>query len=432
MLGRILNTHQQWLCRQLCDLGLPVQRQVAISDTAPEIASAIRDSLAHADLVICTGGLGPTSDDLTRDAIATLLGRQLDEDPGTLERIAAFFVARSRPMPASTRVQAMIPRGASILPNAHGTAPGLLIQVDPNPFRPSCGPSWLVMLPGPPRELHPMFKEQVKPWIQRTLGATIPFACRTLKTHGLGESLVEENIAEPLHALTVRGLTIGYCARVGEVEVRLSAPGHQGAALVEQSVQIVRSRLGNYIYGEEDDVLPAVVIRVLTEARRTLAVAESCTGGHISNRLTDVPGASAALLQAWVTYSNHSKTSLLGVPESLIQAQGAVSEPVARAMAEGARERSGADYGLAVTGIAGPGGGSPEKPVGTVFIGLATPQGTWATRRFNPLDRETFKYATSQQALDWVRRAVLGIPIQENPLTQAKPSHGCTTIEKGS
>ncbi|MBM3822052.1 MAG: competence/damage-inducible protein A [Verrucomicrobia bacterium] len=409
MLGRVLNTHQQWLCRRLADLGLPVQRQVAVSDTADDITSALRESFSRADWIFCTGGLGPTSDDLTRDALAEMLGLKLREDPVTLDRIAAFFAARNRPMPDSTRVQALIPEGAIVLPNHHGTAPGLVIRSDPNPWRTDRKASWLVMLPGPPRELYPMFQDQVIPLIQRHREPGATFACKTLKTHGLGESWVEQRVAAPLRQWVERGLGIGYCARVGEVEVRLAASGANAVELVSQGEALVRSVLGNYIYGEEDDQLPGVVVRELTRAGRTLALAESCTGGGISNRITNVPGASAVLIQSWVTYANAAKTSQLGVPAALIESEGAVSEPVARAMAEGARARSGADFALSVTGIAGPSGGTPQKPVGTAYVGLATPERTVVKHCLNPVDRETFKYVTSQQALELLRRTLLGV-----------------------
>ena len=407
MLGRVLNTHQQWLCRKLADLGYPVSRQVAVDDSAEAIQAAVREALATADLLITTGGLGPTSDDRTRDLIAALLGRKLHEDAAILARIEAFFASRKRPMPAMTKIQAQVPEGALVLPNAHGTAPGLAIDISPNSFRQNRNPSWLVMLPGPPRELHPMFSEQVAPLLKTKFPLAAPFVCRTLKTTGLGESVVQEQIAGPLHSLTEAGLEIGYCASVGEVDVRLVAQGQHASRQVAEGERIIRSLIGRHIFGQDDDELETVLVRLLTARKQTVAVAESCTGGRIADRFTNVPGASAVFLCGLITYSNDAKQRLLGVCAETLAAHGAVSEPVAKEMAQGARERCGADYALSVTGIAGPSGGTAEKPVGTVFIALATAQHTFVLNPMNPYDRETFKQVTSQQALELLRRTIL-------------------------
>lgn len=404
MLGLVLNTHQQWLCRQLADRGFVVSRQVAVADTASDIEQAVREALARADLILVTGGLGPTSDDLTRDKIAGLLGRRLHEDAAALANIESFFAARKRPMPPGTRVQALVPEGALVLQNAHGTAPGLVMEVNPNRFRPDGKASWLVLLPGPPRELKPMFLEQALPAFGPLLPIESRFICQTLRTTGLGESVVEERIAGPLAALTKIGLQIGYCARVGEVDVRLAARGAEAPLVVAQAEEIVRGTLAENIFGTGEEQLEQVVVHRLTAIRKTLAVAESCTGGFIAHRLTNVPGASAVLLAGLVTYSNDAKRDLLGVKAETLGAHGAVSKAVAREMAEGARRRTGADYALAVTGIAGPSGGTEAKPVGTVFIALASKGKTIVLNPINRYDRETFKFVTSQQALDLLRR----------------------------
>jgi nicotinamide-nucleotide amidase len=407
MLGRVLNTHQQWLCRRLTDRGYVVGRQVAVPDTGGDINQAVCEALARADLVITTGGLGPTSDDLTRDLIAQLLGKELREDAAVLAHIRHFFESRQRRMPERTRVQALVPAGAMVLPNPHGTAPGLAMEVQPNPFRPDGKPSWLIMLPGPPRELRPMFADSVVPLLRRVLPPASGFVCRTLRTTGMGESVVEEKVGGPLQRLVEAGLELGYCARPGQVDVRLAARGGEAEQRVDEAAAIVRGLLAPHIYGMEDEELEAVVVRLLTERKATLAVAESCTGGCIAHRITNVPGASAVLLAGLVTYSNAAKQKFLGVQAETLARHGAVSEPVAREMAEGARRQTQADYALSVTGIAGPSGGTPEKPVGTVFIGLAGPSGTVVERNFNPYDRETFKQVTAQQALDLLRRTVL-------------------------
>jgi nicotinamide-nucleotide amidase len=407
MLGRVLNTHQQWLCRRLADLGCVVSRQVAIADAAPDIEGAVREALDRADLVITTGGLGPTSDDLTREAIAGMLGRRLAEDSAVAANIARFFAQRNRPVPARTRVEAMVPEGAIVLPNQHGTAPGLALEVSRNAFRPKKDPSWLIMLPGPPRELRPMFTDSVIPLLRRIAPDTAGFVCRTLRTTGLGESMVEERVASSLQPLVDEGLELGYCARPGQVDVRLAARGATAAGLVHRAELLVRERLDANIYSDREEELEAVILRELTRRGQTLALAESCTGGCIAHRLTNVPGSSAVLLAGVVAYSNAAKQQFLGVPAEVLESHGAVSEPVARAMAEGIRHATGAHFALSVTGIAGPGGGTTEKPVGTVFLGLAGSFPTVVLRQMNPWDRETFKYFTAQQALDLLRRKLL-------------------------
>lgn len=404
LLGRILNTHQQWLGRKLADLGYPVDRQCTVPDTAGGIEAAVRESLARADLVLTTGGLGPTCDDLTRERIATLLGRTLHHDPEVEGQIRHYFESRGRPVPQRSHVEALVPQGALVLPNRAGTAPGLAFKVDPNPFRPGDKASWLIVLPGPPRELYPMFTEQVVPLLQQELPLEGKFLSLTLKTTGVGESQLEEWLAPAMEPLAQRGLEIGYCARVGEVDVRFAGRGPHVSGLLAEAEAIARPLIGEFIFGREDETLESSLVHRLTELGCTLALAESCTGGHIANRITNVPGASAVLKAGFVTYANDAKTQSLGVEPALIAEHGAVSEPVARQMAEGARRTAGADYALSVTGIAGPGGGSEAKPVGTVFLGLAGPNGTRVVRQLNRFDRETFKFVTAQQAMDLLRR----------------------------
>ncbi len=410
MLGRVLNTHQQWLGRQLADLGYVVSRQAAVPDTADAIEQAVREALGRADLVITTGGLGPTTVDLTRERIAHLLGKPLHEDAAILGRIRQIFESRTWVMPERTKVQALVPEGAMVLPNPHGTAPGLAMEVRPNPFRADRTPSWVIMLPGPPRELRPMFAQAVVPLLRRELPLASEFVCRTLRTTGIGESMVQEKVAGPLQRWVEAGLDLGYCARPGQVDVRLAALGSAAAQQVREAEAVVRELLGPYIYGVEDEDLETVIVQLLTERKATLALAESCTGGCITHRITNVPGASAVLLAGLVTYSNAAKQKFLGVQADTLAQHGAVSEAVAREMAEGARRQTAANYALAVTGIAGPTGGTAEKPIGTVFIGLASPSGVVIERRYNPLDRETFKQVTAQQALELLRRKILVAP----------------------
>jgi nicotinamide-nucleotide amidase len=413
MLGRVLNTHQQWLCRRLADLGYVVGRQVAVADTADAIVPAVREALERNDLVITTGGLGPTSDDLTRDLIAQMLGKKLHPDADIARHIESFFAARKRPIPPSTLVQAMVPEGAIVLPNPNGTAPGLAMKVDGASLRstlnshPSTSPKWLIMLPGPPRELRPMFNDAVVPLLKRELPLDGEFICRTLRTVGIGESQVADRIGGKLLECVAQGLDLGYCAHIGAVDIRLAASGAQAAALVQKAETIVRSELGKHIFGEDDETLEAVIVCLLTERKQTLALAESCTGGGLANRITNVPGASAVLLASLVTYANEAKRKFVGVRAETLAAHGAVSEATAREMAEGARRETGSDYALSITGIAGPSGGSAAKPVGTVYIGFASATETIALKQFNPFDRETFKQVTGTQALEVLRRKIL-------------------------
>jgi nicotinamide-nucleotide amidase len=409
MLGRVLNTHQEWLCRQLSDMGRVVSRQVAVADTAADIQQAVRESLGRADLVITTGGLGPTSDDLTRDLIAQMLKRKLVEHAETLARLEQFFHIRKRSVPESTRVQAFVPEGATVLKNEHGTAPGLAIEISPNPFRPNGERSWLLMLPGPPRELRPMFTTVAEPLLRKVLPLEEPFSCLTLKTTGIGESVVQARIAPLLTGLVEAGLEVGYCARPGQVDVRLSAHGANGVKAVSGAEAIVRTELAGHIFGTDREELEQVLIHLLSERKQTLAVAESCTGGLLANRLTNVPGASVVLMAGLVTYSNEAKQKFLDVRAATLAEHGAVSAAVASEMAEGARRALQTDYALSTTGIAGPGGGSPSKPVGTVFIGLAGPSAAKVHKNFNPYDRETFKQITTDQALEYLRKTLMGL-----------------------
>lgn len=393
--GRVLNTHQQWLGQQLATAGYELTHQQTVPDTGVAIQAAVREAIVRSELVIVTGGLGPTSDDITRQRIAELLDTPLEEHAETRDRITAIFRKIKRPMPEAVLGQAQVPAGAIVLPNRHGTAPGLAMRT-PN--------GWLIMLPGPPRELRPMYTDSVAPLLAEKLPLENPIHISTLKTMGIGESSLEERIASPLAELLDAGLEIGYCARMGEVDLRLVAHGDGAGELIERAEAIVQESVGNFIYGRGDDRLEEVMVRELTKRGLTLAVAESCTGGFLAHRITNVSGASAVFLAGHCTYSNEAKQSTLGVKPETLDAQGAVSEAVAREMAEGARAKHGADFALATTGIAGPTGGTEGKPVGTLFIALAGPNGTEVINPCNPCDRETFKYVATQQALDLLRR----------------------------
>lgn len=430
LLGSILNTHQQWLSSKLVELGFTVVRHTTISDSAFDIKLAVAEALRRAEIVITTGGLGPTSDDRTREAIANLLGKKLVYDNSVAEHIHQYFSSRKREQPESTKIQAFAPEGAVILQNQFGTAPGLIMEVDPETIKingatfaqenvshqpeitekkKESKKALLIMLPGPPRELRPMFENQVVPELRRRF-LNEKYACKILRSTGIGESKVEETIASLLKPLESSGLSIGYCARPGEVDIRVTARGDNADEIVSKSEEIIRSTLGEYIFGEGNETLEQVIVRLLTAKKKTLAVAESCTGGLVSNRITNVSGSSAVFWGGVVSYANEAKMKVLGVSESSLRAHGAVSEQVAKEMAEGLRKLSQTDYTIAITGIAGPTGGTPEKPVGTVFIAISTPQKTIIRKNFNPYDRETFKQVTSQQALELLRREIIASP----------------------
>jgi nicotinamide-nucleotide amidase len=424
MLGRVLNTHQQWLCRRLADLGHVVTRQVAVADTGSQIQTAVREALDRADLVITTGGLGPTSDDITRELIAALLGKKLVENKDVLAHIEGYFARRNRPRPAGTSVETFVPEGARVFINQNGTAPGLAMKVGngvlglgsgnaqktapsaPDTSTQIPSPKWLIMLPGPPRELRPMFDISVVPLLQQEFADEI-FICRTLRSVGIGESRVQEAVEDRLAPLRQRGLEIGYCARPWSVDVRLTAAGAAAAQTVREGEAIVQRILGANIFGYDDDEIENVIIRRLTERKQTLALAESCTGGNIAHRLTNVSGASAVLLGGVVSYANSAKEKLLGVRAETLQRFGAVSEEVAREMVLGVREKFGSDHAIAVTGIAGPDGGTPEKPVGTVFIAWASAAGVDMKKMLNPWDRATFKEVTTTQAMEGLRTRLI-------------------------
>ncbi len=396
LLGQTLNTHAHWLGGQLFDLGIRIQRQICIPD-GEEIRTALIEAMTRCDVILVTGGLGPTSDDITREITADLFGVPLIEDPAVVETIQTYLQRRKRELNAQTRRQAMVPTGARVLANPHGTAPGLYFPpvTLPGSDRPT---PHLFLLPGPPRELKPMYRDHVVPIVTELLREKPP-ALRNFKLAGLGESQVSLTLEDKLLATGIAEL--GYCVKPGEVIVRCIGTEAQ----LEACGAIVREHFPAEFFTDAEQPMEQVVIGLLRERGEWVATAESCTGGLLANRLTNVAGASAVFGWGFVTYANEAKSGQIGVPADLIAAHGAVSEPVARAMAEGALRTSGADHALAVTGIAGPDGGSDAKPVGTVFIGLASKEApTVVVRELFPFDREMFKVMTTQTALDLLRR----------------------------
>jgi nicotinamide-nucleotide amidase len=393
LFGSVVNTHLAFLGQQLFSLGLRISRQTTVPD-GYAIRDAILEAAPRCQLILITGGLGPTTDDVTREIVAELTGRSLEYDETIFAKIRERFEKRGLKLTDPISRQAYVPKGAQVLPNDHGTAPGLYVPA-------TAKLPHLILLPGPPRELRPMFDRYATPLI-RTLVGTTDLTAAVFKTVGLGESLAQELIGADLAA--IEGLELGYCARIGELDLRLI--GFLESVL--RGTQIVRARLSDHIVSEDGSELEAVVVRLLSQQGATIAVAESCTGGLLANRFTNVPGASAVFLEGNVTYSNAAKTRTLGVSTELLNRVGAVSKEVALAMAEGARARTGTTYALSTTGIAGPDGGTPEKPVGTVFVGLAAADGpSQVESLFFPTDRATFKQMVTQSALDLLRKRLL-------------------------
>ena len=471
LLGETVNTHAAFLSQRLAAYGIDVYHHVTVGDNLARLEAALRQAAHRAGIVIVTGGLGPTGDDLTREAIARVAGRPLVLDPAVLAGIERYFAARGRPMAPGNRKQALFPAGSHVLPNAHGTAPGFVLEWAPG--------RWFVALPGPPRELRPMVDGPLVPFLQRWSRSAggVRLLRRVLRVAGLGESEVEHRLAD---LFAGQGpVTLATYAKDGEVHLRLavkvasaegaaaapgrSVPAHRqgpGAASdgradadrggagdgagapgtwaapaqgggpaaagggaggrepwvlrepealrqLDALTAEIRRRLGEHVYGQDEETLEQAVGRLLRERGETVAVAESCTGGRVADRLTDVPGSSAYVLAGVVAYANQAKVQALGVSPHDLTRFGAVSEPVARAMATGVRRFFGADWGVATTGIAGPGGGTPEKPVGTVYVAVDGPGGTRVERHRWAGDRQAVKTRTAQAALLLLYRALV-------------------------
>ena len=393
LLGTTQNTHGAWIGQRLLRVGLRVSRQITVPD-GEAVGRAMRIGLEAGEALIVTGGLGPTSDDLTRESLAEVLGLEMIEDEAAMRAIEEFFARRQRVMAEANRKQAQAPVGADILVNPNGTAPGLYL-----PPRLSGSFNCAVfLLPGPPRELYPMFEAEVVPRLQALSGIEKVPEFLELKFAGIGESDFHEGIDDVLEAIP--GLEHGYCARPGEVDLRLMG----SAASIREAGEIVRATFGDELVSEDGANLEDVVVELLAKRGRTLAIAESCTGGLIASRITDVAGSSEVFRYGFVTYANEAKQELVGVSQDALRSHGAVSDPVARQMAEGALKAGEADIAVAVTGIAGPAGGSEEKPVGTVFLGLAKRgRETQVYQQFHPWARAAFKRQVSQSALNLVR-----------------------------
>jgi nicotinamide-nucleotide amidase len=398
LLGDVQDAHLAFIAREILPLGMRIEERRTVGDT-----DAIRHTLAElfpaCEILFVTGGLGPTDDDITREMIANLLGLELRRSSDLLASLQQRLRVRGIKWTSGIARQADVPAGADVLPNQNGSAPGLYLRANINPQIQS---PHLFLLPGPPRELQPMFRAFVMPILRSIVPASALIERRLYKIADKGESLVEEAIRD--RVLAVPGIELGYCARPGEVDVRIV--GKPNA--IEQADAIIRSTLGTSIFSTADETLEEVVVKLLAQRNQTVAIAESCTGGLLANRITNVPGASAVFLAGSVCYANQAKVDMLNIDPLLIEMHGAVSEPVARALAEQARACARSDYALATTGVAGPGGGSPEKPVGTVYVAFAASGETIAKKLFFPTDRETFKQIATQAALELLRKRLIG------------------------
>lgn len=400
--GQRLDTNSRWLSQRLGDLGIATRFHTTIGDVVEDHVAAFRTAASRADLVVMTGGLGPTQDDLTRQALAAVAGGPLVEDAASLAAIEALFVRRNRAMTLRNRIQALIPQGAEPLPNPIGTAPGIALTI---------GQAFVCCLPGVPHEMMRMFDEQVAPRLRARGLAGRVIAHRVIQLFGRGESDIEADALD----LTVRGRRpeVGITVHDGTISFRVSSDGaDQADALleIEPTLTLIRQRFADLIIGEEgQDVADALAVQ-LARTGATLATAESCTGGLISQRITSVAGVSPYFPGGVVSYSNAAKIELLGVPAALIEARGAVSPEVAEAMAEGVRRRFGATIGLGVTGIAGPTGGSPEKPVGLVYLGLADARGVHSRRLDlgSEQPRDVIQSRAAKHAMNWVRLHLKG------------------------
>ncbi len=398
LLGDVQDAHLVFIAREIFPLGLQIEERRTVPDS-DAIRRTLTELFPRCEILFVTGGLGPTTDDITREMVAESLGLELRQDPELLAWLQQRLQVRGIKWTSGIARQATVPAGAHVLPNENGSAPGFYLKANVNPRIPS---PHVFVLPGPPRELQLMFRKFVLPILHSIVQSPLSLERRSYSIAGMGESLVEKAIGEKV--LAIPGIELGYCARPGEVEVRIIGDPNT----IQAADAIIRGELGLSIFSDNDETLEGVVVRLLKQRKQTLATAESCTGGLIANQITNVSGASEVFLAGYVTYANSAKSDALNVDWKLIDKHGAVSEPVARAMAEGARTRAVSTYGLATTGIAGPTGGSDEKPVGTVYIALASGDSETVVGKFLfPTDRETFKQLAAQAALDLLRRRLL-------------------------
>ena len=398
LLGEIVNTDAPMIAQGLAELGIGVYFQTVCGDNPDRLKSVLEVAKQRADLIITTGGLGPTADDLTKETIAAAFGKGLVRDEESMARLREHF--KGRTMTKNNEKQADVPEGSTVFQNDWGTAPACAFEGE------GC---LVIMLPGPPRECTPLFREKVMPFLEKRRGGAL--CSRYVKVFGMGESEMASRLSRQMD--TWENPTAAPYAKEGECLVRITAMGknkEEAFAMTEPAVREVRQVLGDVVYGVDVDSLEQVVVQEMTARGLTLATAESCTGGLMGKRITDVPGASACYLGGVVSYHNEVKENLLGVRHETLMTKGAVSEDTACQMAQGVRKALGADIGISTTGVAGPGGGTPEKPVGLIYVGISTEEKTWAVRILRPRQsRESLRRLASSTAFDLVRRHLEGI-----------------------
>ena len=407
LLGNIANTDAQMLSQGLSELGLNVYYHTVVGDNPQRAKEAVAIAKKRADIIITTGGLGPTCDDLTKNVLAEAFGKKLVFDQGSADRITSYFTRTGRPMTENNLQQAMLPEGCTVLANDWGTAPGCAFQAEG---------VHVIMLPGPPSECRPMFRYRAMPYLQSLSEGVI--ASHTLKLFGIGESSMEAQLRVQMNAMS--NPTLAPYAKEGECELRVTAKAPTDAeaqALLKPTVEQIKKLFGAKVYGVDVSSLEEVVLALLKEKNLTLGTAESCTGGLIAKRITDVPGASQVFKGGVVSYTNEVKAGMLGVPQQLLDQHGAVSAQVAQAMAEGARKVLGCDIALSSTGVAGPDKDDRGNEVGTMFVAIAAPGGTYvrALKLGNRPVRARLRTQTAHHALDLARRYLSGLPYEDNP-----------------
>ncbi len=408
--GKIVDTNANYLADKLAEIGIDLVTVITVGDVPDRLEWAWRTAIGLGDIVISTGGIGPTADDLTTETVARLAGKKLWRDEPSVEHMKRLFASINRVMPENNLKQALFPEGAEIILNPLGTAPGFRLPVTIGGHS-----SQLIVLPGVPREMKPMMENTVIPWIHQNRGTDTVYAVRIFQTFGISESGLDaavEGLIKPEEA------RVSFRASFPQISLRILVEGKPGEAerKLEGLAERVRSKIADHIYAEGETTMEETVGKLLSEKKLTLAVAESCTGGLIGHRITNIPGSSNYLIADLVTYSNEMKQDLLGVAPETLAKFGAVSEECVREMAAGARKRTGASIAVATSGVAGPDGGTPDKPVGTVCIGFSA-GGISESRRYQLRGtRDWIKLLTSQVALDWIRRYTLGLPIAESAL----------------
>ncbi len=395
LLGQIINTNAQYISQQLSELGINVFYQTSVGDNRNRLSSILKNALDRSDLIILTGGLGPTLDDITKEVVSEVMGLELYMDEKVLANIEAHFQKRGLKMSENNKRQALIPKGSRVIPNYNGTAPGIYIQANKKN---------IILLPGPPKEMKPMLKQFVLPYLRENFGCGL-IKSKIINLVGISESSLEEKILDIIKNQS--NPTIAPLAKEDGIILRITAKARtekDASVLIEPVVNSIKERVGNYIYSYDNKPIQEVVGEILLERNCTISIAESCTGGYISHLLTNIPGISAVFNRSIISYSNESKIENLNVPPDILNSYGAVSKETAILMASGVRKLANTDIGLSVTGIAGPGGGTSEKPVGLVFVALSSYSGDFYEKHIFSGDREIIKKRSALAAFNLIRK----------------------------